>query len=46
MLNTFSIAEVAEEKVATPTVTKATIVCALLALVGVGAGLYAQCGGH
>ena len=46
MLNTFSIAEVAEEKVATPTVTKAIILCAALALVGVGAGLYAQVVGH
>ncbi|MCX5864049.1 MAG: polysulfide reductase NrfD [Deltaproteobacteria bacterium] len=46
MLNAFSIAEVAEEKVATPTVTKATIICAILALVGVGAGLYAQVVGH
>ncbi len=46
MLNTFSIAEVAEEKVATPTVTKAIILCAVLALVGVGAGLYAQVVGH
>ena len=46
MSNTFSIAEVAEEKVATPIVTKATILCAVLALVGVGAGLYAQVVGH
>ena len=46
MLNAFSIAEVAEEKVATPAVTKATILCGLLALVGVGAGLYAQYVGH
>ena len=46
MLNTFSIAEVAEEKVATPTVTKLTILCAVIALVGVGAGLYAQVVGH
>ncbi|HIJ89862.1 MAG: polysulfide reductase NrfD [Desulfobulbaceae bacterium] len=46
MLDTFSIAELAEEKVATPTVTKATILCAVLALVGVGAGLYAQLVGH
>ncbi|MGV1098426.1 NrfD/PsrC family molybdoenzyme membrane anchor subunit [Thiovibrio sp. JS02] len=46
MLNTFSIAEVAEEKVATPTVTKATILCAVLAAVGIGAGLYAQVVGH
>jgi len=46
MLNAFSIAEVAEEKVATPAVTKATIFCAVLALVGIGAGLYAQVVGH
>lgn len=46
MSNTFSMAEVAEHRVATPAVTKATILCALLALVGVGAGLYAQYVGH
>lgn len=46
MANTFSIAEVAEPRVATPTVTKATILFALMTLVGVGAGLYAQYVGH
>ncbi|MFZ5774224.1 MAG: NrfD/PsrC family molybdoenzyme membrane anchor subunit [Thermodesulfobacteriota bacterium] len=46
MLNTFSLSEVAEQKVATPAVTKATIICALIALTGVGAGLYAQYVGH
>ncbi|MEW6594172.1 MAG: NrfD/PsrC family molybdoenzyme membrane anchor subunit [Thermodesulfobacteriota bacterium] len=46
MSNTFSLAEVAEQRVATPTVNKATIICIALALLGVGAGLYAQVVGH
>ena len=46
MANTFSLTEVAEQRVATPTVNKATIICIALALLGVGAGLYAQLVGH
>lgn len=46
MANTFSIAEVAEPRVATPAVSKATILFALMTLIGVGAGLYAQYVGH
>lgn len=46
MANTFSIAEVAEPRVATPTVSKATILFALMTLVGIGGGLYAQYVGH
>jgi molybdopterin-containing oxidoreductase family membrane subunit len=46
MSNTFSIAEVAEQRVATPMVTKFTIFFMLMTLVGVGGGLYAQYVGH
>lgn len=46
MANTFSLAEVAEQRVATPAVNKATIICIALTLLGVGAGLYAQLVGH
>ena len=46
MSNAFSLAEVAEQRVATPAVNKATIICIALALLGVGAGLYAQIVGH
>ncbi len=46
MSNVFSIAEVAEHRVATPTVTKLTIFFILMTMVGVGAGLYAQYVGH
>ena len=46
MANTFSLAEVAEQRVATPAVNKATVICIALALLGVGAGLYAQVVGH
>jgi len=46
MANTFSLTEVAEQRVATPAVSKATLLCVLLTLVGVGAGLYAQYVGH
>jgi molybdopterin-containing oxidoreductase family membrane subunit len=46
MSNTFSIAEVAEQRVATPMVTKFTIFFMLMTVVGVGGGLYAQYVGH
>ena len=46
MADTFSLTEVAEQRVATPAVNKATIICIALALLGVGAGLYAQLAGH
>ncbi len=46
MSNTFSLAEVAEQRAATPTATKLTALFALLLLAGVGGGLYAQYVGH
>lgn len=46
MLKTFSMDELAEPRVATPAVAKATILFAVLVLLGIGAGLYAQIVGH
>ncbi len=46
MSNAFSLAEVAEPKVATPAISKTTIVMLLLAVIGVGAGAYAFIAGH
>lgn len=46
MLNNFSLTAAAEPQVATPGVSKATALMVVLALAGVGAGLYAQYIGH
>jgi len=46
MANTFSITDVAEPRVATPAISKATLLFALMVLAGVGAGLYAFYVGH
>lgn len=46
MLSAFSLAEVAEPRVATPTISKTTIVMILMALIGVCTGLYAFYAGH
>lgn len=46
MATTFSLAELAEQRVATPRFNKATIFFVLLTLLGIGAGLYAQVVGH
>lgn len=46
MSNSFSIADVAEPRVATPAISKATLLFVLLTLIGVGAGLYAFYIGH
>jgi molybdopterin-containing oxidoreductase family membrane subunit len=46
MLSAFSLAEVAEPQIATPTISKTTIAMILMALIGVGTGLYAFYAGH
>jgi molybdopterin-containing oxidoreductase family membrane subunit len=46
MLKTFSMDELGEPRVATPAVARATILFAVLILLGIGAGLYAQIVGH
>ncbi len=46
MINIFAIADSQEESVATPALNRITLFFALLALVGIGAGLYAQMVGH
>jgi Ni/Fe-hydrogenase subunit HybB-like protein len=46
MLKSLSMDELAEPRVATPAVAKATILFAVLVLLGIGAGLYAQIVGH
>ncbi len=46
MATAFSLTELAEQRVATPGVNKATIFFVLLTLLGIGAGLYAQVVGH
>ena len=46
MMNGFSIAAVSEPRVAKPMVSKATVLFLLMALVGVGAGVYAFAVGH
>lgn len=46
MANGFSLAAVAEPKVATPKINMATGLFALLAIAGISAGLYAFYGGH
>ncbi len=46
MSNGFSLAATAEPKVATPGLNKATLVFALMAVVGISAGLYAFYAGH
>ncbi len=46
MSNTFSLSAVAEPMVAKPAISKTTIFFILLALVGVGAGVYALVTGH
>ena len=46
MTNQFSLAATAEPRVATPGLNKATLVFALMAVVGISAGLYAFYAGH
>ncbi|MDH3360325.1 MAG: polysulfide reductase NrfD, partial [Desulfobulbaceae bacterium] len=46
MINIFALADSQEDTLATPAVNKLTLLFVILALVGVGAGLYAQMVGH
>ena len=46
MINILTLADSQEEAVATPAINRMTLFFALLALVGIGAGLYAQMVGH
>lgn len=46
MFTPFALSEVAEERVATPAVNKATLLFGLMVMMGIGAGLYAQVVGH